>query len=42
MGIGLAANDLMGNSQGRDTAKKRKARRKKTECLALAKNKKAK
>ena len=33
---------LMGNSQGRDNAKKRRARRKKTERLALAKkNKKA-
>jgi hypothetical protein len=32
----------MGNSQGRDNVKKRKARRKKTERLALAKkNKKA-
>lgn len=28
---------LMGNSQGRDNVKKRKARRKKTERLALAK-----
>ena len=33
---------LMGNSQGRDNVKKRAARRKKTERLALAKkNKKA-
>jgi len=33
---------LMGNSRGRDNVKKRKARRKKTERLALAKkNKKA-
>jgi hypothetical protein len=31
----------MGNSQGRDNVKKRKARRKKTERLALAKSKKA-
>jgi hypothetical protein len=32
----------MGNSQGRDNVRKRKARRKKTERLALAKkNKKA-
>jgi len=31
---------LMGNSQGRDNAKKRAARRKKTERLALAKDKK--
>jgi hypothetical protein len=30
----------MGHSQGRDNVKKRKARRKKTERLALAKNKK--
>jgi hypothetical protein len=30
----------MGNSQGRDNVKKRAARRKKTERLALAKNKK--
>jgi hypothetical protein len=30
---------LMGNSQGRDNVKKRKARRKKTERLALAKSK---
>jgi hypothetical protein len=29
----------MGNSQGRDNVKKRKARRKKTERLALAKRK---
>jgi hypothetical protein len=29
----------MGNSQGRDNVKKRKARRKKTERLALAKSK---
>jgi hypothetical protein len=31
---------LMGNSQGRDNVRKRAARRKKTERLALAKNKK--
>ncbi len=31
---------LMGHSQGRDNVKKRAARRKKTERLALAKNKK--
>ena len=31
---------LMGNSKGRDNAKKRARRRKKTERLALAKNKK--
>jgi hypothetical protein len=30
---------LMGNSQGRDNVKKRRARRKKTERLALAKRK---
>jgi len=30
---------LMGNSKGRDNAKKRRARRKKTERLALAKKK---
>jgi len=30
---------LMGNSQGRDNVRKRKARRKKTERLALAKRK---
>ena len=30
---------LMGNSQGRDNVRKRKARRKKTERLALAKSK---
>jgi len=30
---------LMGHSQGRDNVKKRKARRKKTERLALAKSK---
>jgi hypothetical protein len=30
----------MGNSQGRDNVRKRKARRKKTERLALAKKKK--
>jgi len=32
-------NNTMGNSQGRDNAKKRKARRKKMERLALAKAK---
>jgi hypothetical protein len=31
--------ELMGNSQGRDNVKKRRARRKKTERLALAKRK---
>jgi len=31
---------IMGNSKGRDNAKKRARRRKKTERLALAKNKK--
>jgi len=31
---------LMGNSKGRDNAKKRARRRRKTERLALAKNKK--
>jgi hypothetical protein len=30
-------SSLMGNSQGRDNVRKRKARRKKTERLALAK-----
>jgi hypothetical protein len=33
--------DLMGNSKGRDNARKRKSRRKKTERLALAKKQKA-
>jgi hypothetical protein len=33
---------LMGNSQGRDNVRKRKARRKKTERLALAKKKQQK
>jgi len=35
-----ASLKLMGHSQGRDNVKKRAARRKKTERLALAKNKK--
>jgi len=34
--------DLMGNSQGRDNAKKRASRRKKTERLAAAKKETAK
>jgi hypothetical protein len=39
---GGGESSLMGNSQGRDNVRKRKARRKKTERLALAKkNKKA-
>jgi len=33
--------EVMGNSKGRDNAKKRASRRKKTERLALAKKKKA-
>jgi hypothetical protein len=33
--------EVMGNSKGRDNAKKRARRRKKTERLALAKKKKA-
>ena len=39
-GENVSVEPYMGHSQGRDNVKKRAARRKKTERLALAKNKK--